>query len=303
MDFDVVVLGSINLDVKALVGTYPQHKDTSFAKEIDMIPGGKGSNQAVAVSKLGGKIAFLGAVGNDSAGNQMLTNLKKNGVDTSYIKISETEGTGTFLVMLDDNGDNTMVGTLGANDTLTAEDITQPLSTINAPVLLLQMETSHESIMAALKAAKEKEMFVILDPAPADGYFEEALTYADCVTPNQQETEKISGIKVETYEDAVKAAKVIHEKGAKTVIIKMGSEGNVVYQAGKVEFVAAHKVKAVDTIGAGDTFAGALAVHYAKHHDLIKAVEFANQAAAVKVSRTGGQSSIPTISELENLVH
>lgn len=300
MDFDVVVLGSINLDVKALVKDYPKHKDTAFAKEIDMIPGGKGSNQAVAVSKLGGKIAFLGSVGNDSAGNQMLTNLEKNGVDTHHIKISDTEGTGTFLIMLDDDGDNTMVGTLGANGTLTANDVVQPLNNINAPVLLLQMETSRESVMAALKTAKEKNMFIILDPAPADGYFEEALTYADCVTPNQQETEKISGIKVETYDDAVKAAKIIHEKGAKTVIIKMGDKGNLVYQNGAIEFVAAHKVKAVDTVGAGDTFAGALAVHYSKHHDLIKAVEFANQAAAIKVSRTGGQSSIPTIEELEN---
>lgn len=299
MNYDVAVLGSINLDVKSFIKNFPNHGDTSFAKKIEMIPGGKGSNQAVAVSKLGGKIAFLGAVGQDSAGDQMLQNLQDNGVDTQFIKRSEEEGTGTFLVMVDETGENTMVGTLGANSTITSADISKVMAEISAPVLLLQMETSKKSIETALKEAQAKKMFVVLDPAPADGYFEEALAFADCVTPNQQETEKITGIKVSNLEDAKAAAKIIHEKGPANVIIKMGSEGNLVFQNGEMEFVAAHKVTAVDTVGAGDTFAGALAVHYAKNQNLLAAVKFANQAAAIKVSRLGGQQAIPTLAELE----
>jgi len=298
MNFDVIVLGSINLDVKALIKKYPNHGDTSFAKSIEMLPGGKGSNQAVAVSRLGGNIAFIGAVGKDSAGQQMLDNLKSNGIDTQFIIQNEEEGTGTFLVMLDELGENTMVGTLGANNTLQKKDVENILDKIEASVLLLQMETSKESILAALEKAKAKGMYIILDPAPADGYFEEALKFADCVTPNQQETEKITGIQVNTIDDAKKAAKIIASKGAKNVIIKMGSKGNLVYQNGEISFVEAKVVKAIDTVGAGDTFAGALATYYARTQNLIDSVKFANTAAAIKVSRTGGQKSIPTLKEV-----
>lgn len=298
MSYDVVVLGSINLDVKSLVTNFPEYGHTASAKSIEMLPGGKGSNQAVAVSKLGGKIAFVGAVGEDGAGQQMLQNLESYGVETNFIKRSSTEGTGTFVIILDETGENTMVGTLGANNTLTKEDVDQAMDQVNAPVLLLQMETSKESITAALEKAKEKGMYIILDPAPADGYFEEALPYADCVTPNQQETEKITGIKVESVEDAIEAAKIITKKGAKSVVIKMGADGNLVYQNGETEFIKSHKVTAVDTVGAGDTFAGGLAVHYAKNNDLVEAVKYANEAAAIKVSRMGGQDAIPTVNEL-----
>lgn len=302
MSYDVVVLGSINLDVKTLVTKFPDHGHTASAQSIEMLPGGKGSNQAVAVSKLGGEVAFVGAVGQDGAGQQMLQNLEKNGVETEFIKRTSSEGTGTFIVMLDETGENTMVGTLGANDTLTKEDIDYAMDKVEAPVFLLQMETSKDSITAALEKAKQKDMFIILDPAPADGYFEAALQYADCVTPNQQETEKITGIKVDSVEDALKAAEIITEKGAKSVVIKMGAHGNLVYQNGETEFIESHKVQAVDTVGAGDTFAAGLAVHYAKNKNLVEAVKFANKAAAIKVSRMGGQDAIPTVEELDQKI-
>lgn len=298
MNYDVVVLGSINLDVKSFVASYPQHGETAGAKSIEMIPGGKGSNQALAVSKLGGNIAFIGSVGNDPAGEQMLTNLAENNIDRSFIKKSETEGTGTFIILVDDSGENTMVGTLGANNTLTKKEVQQAMDQVEAPVLLLQMETSKESITAALEKAKEKNMFVILDPAPADGYFEEALKWADCVTPNQQETEKITGIAVKNEEDAKKAAEIIATIGPKNVIIKMGSKGNLLYTEGKTIFIPSYKVDAVDTVGAGDTFSGALAVHYSRNKNLMDAINFANKAAAIKVSRLGGQKAIPTLAEM-----
>lgn len=300
MSFDVAVMGSINLDVKVLVEQYPNYAETSSAKSIEMLPGGKGSNQAVAIAKLGGNVAFVGAVGDDSAGKQMIDNLEKQNVDTTNIYRSTEEGTGTFVIMLDDKGENTMVGTLGANNTLKKEEVETVIESIDVPVLLLQMETSKESIDGALSKAKEKGMFIILDPAPANGYFEEALSYADCVTPNQQETEKITGIKVTNKEEALEAAKIISEKGAKSVIIKMGSNGNFIYKEGQTTFVEAHKVKAVDTVGAGDTFAGALALHYSKNENLVEAVKFANAAAAVKVSRLGGHEATPTIEEVED---
>lgn len=296
--YDVVVLGSINLDVIVDVDKYPKYGDTVFSNSVKMLPGGKGSNQAVAVAKQGKKLLFLGAVGNDSAGKQMLDNLKDKGVDTEHLQVTNESGTGTFVAFVDQHGENTMAGSLGANAKLDKEYIVNSLEDIEAKVLLLQMETSQESILAAMKTAKEKGMFVILDPAPADGFFMEALKYADLVTPNQQETERLTGIKVINQDTALEAAKAIEGLGVKNSIIKMGSNGNLVYQSGKVDFVPSLKVKAVNTIGAGDTFAGALASAYIETQDLVEAVKYGNVAAGIKVSREGGQDAIPTYNEV-----
>lgn len=296
--YDVVVLGSINLDVIVNLDKYPQYGETVFANTINMEPGGKGSNQAVTVAKQGKKLLFLGSVGNDSSGRQMLQNLEEYNIDTKHIYISDTKGTGTFVAEIDKYGENTMAGTLGANSSLTKEYIYDALKDVEAEVLLLQMETSHESILAAMKVAKEKGMFVILDPAPADGYFKEALQYADVITPNQQETENLTGIQVINQETALKAAKAIEELGVKNSIIKMGANGNLVYQNGKVDYIPALKVKAINSVGAGDTFAGALASSYVENKDLVQAVKYGNVAAGIKVSRAGGQESIPTSEEV-----
>ena len=298
MHYDVIVLGSINLDVKALVPSYPRHGDTSTAKSITMLPGGKGSNQAVAAAKLGGKVAMLGAVGDDGAGKQMLDNLNDWGVDTQFVMRNGNEGTGTFIVQVDQTSENTMVGTLGANDTITAAEVDVALDQMEAPVLLMQLETSRESVLAALKACRRKGMYIILDPAPADGFFPEALAYADCVTPNQQETERITGIHVTDKVEAVKAAKAIAGMGPKTVIVKLGADGSVVLHEGEIYEIDSVKVHALDSVCAGDVFAGALAVHFAQHGDFLKAVNFANKAAAIKVSRVGNHQVFPTLADM-----
>ncbi|MSD90436.1 ribokinase [Bifidobacterium asteroides] len=298
MHYDVIVLGSINLDVKALVTSYPRHGDTATAKSITMLPGGKGSNQAVAAAKLGGKVAMLGAVGEDGAGKQMLDNLSDWGVDTRFVMRNGNEGTGTFIVQVDQTSENTMVGTLGANDTITAAEVDTALDQMEAPVLLMQLETSRESVLAALKAGRRKGMYIILDPAPADGFFPEALAYADCVTPNQQETERITGIHVTDKVEAVKAAKAIAGMGPKTVIVKLGADGSVVLHEGEIYEIDSVKVHALDSVCAGDVFAGALAVNYAQHGDFLKAVNFANKAAAIKVSRVGNHQVFPTLADM-----
>lgn len=298
MHYDVIVLGSINLDVKALVASYPRHGDTATAKSITMLPGGKGSNQAVAAAKLGGKVAMLGAVGEDGAGRQMLDNLSDWSVDTQFVMRKGNEGTGTFIVQVDQTSENTMVGTLGANDTITAAEVDTALDQMEAPVLLMQLETSRESVVAALKAGRRKGMYIILDPAPADGFFPEALAYADCVTPNQQETERITGIHVTDKVEAVKAAKAIAGMGPKTVIAKLGAHGSVVLHEGEIYEIDSVKVHALDSVCAGDVFAGALAVNYAQHGDFLKAVNFANKAAAIKVSRVGNHQVFPTLVDM-----
>lgn len=300
--YDIVVLGSINMDIMVTVSRFPQYGETVFARTIHMTPGGKGANQATAVARQGRKQLFLGAVGDDSSGRQLLQELKANGVDTAHILVDADHGTGTFVPIVDDDGENTMVGTLGANSTIGSDYIEKVLGAVEAEVLLLQMETSRESILTAMRKAKEKGMYVVLDPAPADGYFPEALELADLVTPNQQETERITGVTVINEETALEAAQKLEKLGVPNSVIKMGVHGNLVYQAGKVDIVPAHKVKVVNTVGAGDTFVAALVSNYVETKDLVSAVEFGNTAAAIKISRGTGQASIPTADEVASFV-
>jgi len=299
MNYDIVVVGSINMDVIVDTPKYPKYGDTMFCDSIAMKPGGKGANQAVSVAKLGKKTCLIGAVGQDSAGNQLIQNLKANNVDTTHIIQSKESGTGTFVAIVDSTGENTMVGTKGANDSLTTEEIENAFRKMNAKILLVQMETSNESIIAAMKAAKERNMYVILDPAPAEGIFDEAFKYADLVTPNKQETKQITGIEVTDQTSALEAAKKLNKLGIPDVIVKMGENGSLVYQNGNATIVNAIKVKAVDTVGAGDCFAGALASEYLNTNDLVKAAKFASVAAGIKVSRSGGQDAIPNLTEIQ----
>lgn len=296
--YDIVVLGSINMDIMVTVSRFPQYGETVFARTIQMTPGGKGANQATAVARQGKKQLFLGAVGADSSGRQLLQELRANGIDTSHVLIDGDHGTGTFVPIVDDDGENTMVGTLGANATISADYIDETLGAVEADVLLLQMETSRESILAAMRKAKEKGMYVVLDPAPADGFFPEALELADLVTPNQQETERITGLSVINQETALEAARRLERLGVPNSVIKMGVHGNLIYQSGRVDIVPAHKVKVVNTVGAGDTFVAALVSNYVETKDLVRAVECGNTAAAIKISRGTGQASIPTAEEI-----
>lgn len=299
MKYDIAVVGSINMDVIVETPNYPEYGETLFCDSITMKPGGKGANQAVSVAKLGKKTCLIGAVGNDSAGKQLIQNLDSKNVDTTHIIQSEEVGTGTFVAMIDSTGENTMVGTKGANDSLTTEDMKKIFEQIEAKILLIQMETSQDSIIAAMKAAKERNMYVILDPAPAEGIFDEAFKYADLITPNKQETKRITGIEVTDEASALEAAKKLSGLGIKDVIVKMGEHGSLVYQNGQATVVDAIKVKAVDTVGAGDCFAGALASSYLDTNDLVESAKFASVAAGIKVARHGGQEAIPTRKEVE----
>ncbi|AWB46537.1 ribokinase [Paenibacillus sp. CAA11] len=302
MKYDIVVVGSINMDVIVDVPNYPEYGDTVFCNSIKMTPGGKGANQAVTVASLGKSTCLVGAVGKDSAGTQLLDNLIFKSVDTAHMLEIEGEGSGTFVCLIDNTGENTMAGTKGANDKITEADINRVFEQIEAKILLIQMETSRESILAAAKAAKAKGMYVILDPAPAEGIFEEVFQYADLILPNKQETERITGIEVTDRETALEAAKKLRSLGIPDVIVKMAENGSLVYQNEEVNWIDSIKVKAVDTVGAGDCFAGAIACALLDTNNLVEAAKFASVAAGIKVSRTGGQDAIPTLKEVQEYI-
>jgi ribokinase len=214
-------MGSINQDIFINAKEYPNYGDTVWVDSVNTQPGGKGANQAIALSRIGSQVRFIGAVGNDEQGKNMLKNLTDQKIDTTNIQIKENVNTGTFVVILDEQGENTMLGTVGANNKIKLDPITAIFNSANANYFLLQLETNEDAIMHALKIAKEKNINVILDPAPADGYKEVYLSYANIITPNQQEAEKISGIKITDKETALTAATIINRKGVNTVILKL----------------------------------------------------------------------------------
>lgn len=298
MSKEIITMGSINQDIFVNADQYPKLGDTVWVKSVNNQPGGKGANQAISLSKIGNEVRFIGAVGQDNQGQNMLDNLKKYGVNTEYISIKDDINTGTFIVILDGNGENTMLGTLGANNYLTELEIKNAFENTDAQYFLLQLETNKDAIEKSIEIAKQKDIKIILDPAPADGYDEKFLKHAFIVTPNQQEAEVISGVEVNDRESAEKAAKIIKAKGAENVIVKMGDKGSLILANDKTTFVPAYQVDVVNTVGAGDVFAAAITVYLNNSLNIEEAVKFASAASAIKVSKEETQEAIPSYSEI-----
>ncbi|RFU65185.1 ribokinase [Peribacillus glennii] len=296
---EITVVGSINIDIAALADRYPNRGETMFGKRMEVLPGGKGANQATACARLGSSVHMIGSIGKDLYGDIILESLKKSNVDTSFVKQVEESSTGCAIITIDSTAENTMLVFKGANEDLNVTDINQAFSKIEGSnVLLVQMEIPEEVVIESMIQARKKGMFVILDPAPAEGITVRALEYADLIVPNRQETKQLTNIDVTSVDTALKAAKYFESMGVKNSIIKMAEKGSLVYQNGRLEFVPSIPVKALDTVGAGDSFAGALACAIAEGEDLVSAVKFASIVGALKVTKLGAQVGIPNLEEV-----
>ncbi|MGI2264828.1 PfkB family carbohydrate kinase [Staphylococcus cohnii] len=298
MKSEIITMGSINQDVFVNINDFPEYGETLWANSISSQPGGKGANQAITLAKLSNNVTFISAIGNDNYGEKVLEFIKLSGVEIQNITIKEEIGTGLFIVILDKNGENTMIGTLGANNHLSVKDVKKGFKNTKATYFLLQLETSISSIKTALQICDKKGIKVVLDPAPVDGIKEDFIQYADIITPNQKEAQVISGIKVKDTCSAKKAAKIIHEKGANTVILKLGNKGSLIYDNNNFTFVDAYNVKTINTVGAGDVFVAALTSYISSENNIVESVMYATAAAAIKVSKLETQKSIPTHDEI-----
>ncbi|MCC3372510.1 ribokinase [Cohnella sp. REN36] len=296
----ITVLGSMNLDVVARVERYPSHGETKLGKGVEMLAGGKGANQAIACGRLGKDVSLIGCAGRDPFGDRLIHSLQKNGVNSEFVKITERASTGTVLVTVDDTAENTMIVIKGANEMLTTQDIDACIGLIrSSSVLLVQMEVPHEVVLYAMTEARKHGVYIILDPAPAEGVTLDMLGFADLITPNKQETKHFTGIDVTDEASAAAAARQLADAGVKNSIIKMAEQGSLIYADGKCTRVKGIRVEAVDTVGAGDSFAGALAVALDDGATITEAVEFATAVSALKVTRSGAQDGIPTRDELD----
>ena len=299
----LVVLGSINADHILNINHFPQPGETVIGKQYTVAFGGKGANQAVAAGRSGADISFIACVGDDDIGERVRKQLASDQIDTHPVEAIKDATTGVALIFVNADGENVIGIDAGANNAVTPEYLDRyKQQVIEASALLMQLESPLDTVIAAAKIAKEHDTQVILNPAPACELPDELLSRVDIITPNETEAEKLTGINVDNNEDAARAAKALHDKGIATVIITLGSKGVWLSQNGEGKLVAGFRVKAVDTIAAGDTFNGALVTALLEGKQMDSAVRFAHAAAAIAVTRPGAQPSVPWRKEIDDFL-
>ena len=300
---NLVVLGSINADHILNLESFPTPGETVTGNQYQVAFGGKGANQAVAAGRSGAKVAFIACTGDDDTGERVRKQLASDNIDIAPVSVVEGESTGVALIFVNAEGENVIGIHAGANAALTTERVNAQREIIaNAEALLMQLESPVESVLAAAEIAHQNHTTVVLNPAPARVLSDELLALVDIITPNETEAEKLTGVRVENDDDAARAAKVLHDKGIGTVIITLGSRGVWASVNGEGRRVPGFKVKAIDTIAAGDTFNGALVTALLEGKRMDDAIRFAHAAAAIAVTRKGAQPSVPWRKEIDEFL-
>ena len=300
---NLVVLGSINADHILNLETFPTPGETVTGNQYQVAFGGKGANQAVAAGRSGANIAFIACTGDDDTGERVRKQLASDNIDIAPVSVVAGESTGVALIFVNAEGENVIGIHAGANAALTTERVEAQRGIIaGAEALLMQLESPVESVLAAAKIAHENHTSVVLNPSPARVLSDELLALVDIITPNETEAEKLTGIRVENDDDAARAALALHEKGIGTVIITLGSRGVWASVNGEGRRVPGFKVKAIDTIAAGDTFNGALVTALLEGKAMDDAIRFAHAAAAIAVTRKGAQPSVPWRKEIDEFL-
>ena len=300
MSRKIVVIGSCNTDMVINMERLPLPGETLLGGKFFMNPGGKGANQAVAAARLGGKVLFIAKVGNDPFGVRAVDQYKAEGINTKHVLVDKEHPSGVALILVDAHGENSIAVASGANAHLMPQDIDNARGAIEeGDILLMQLETPLETVEHAALLAKQLGKKVILNPAPAHPLPESLLRNLYMLIANETEAEYISGIQITDMNSVARAADIICGKGVENVVITLGSKGAFVKERGAYHQVQGLKVKAVDATAAGDTFCGALCVALAEGRSITEAVEFANRAAAITVTRMGAQSSLPYRREVE----
>lgn len=294
----LVVVGSTNLDIVVPVRHIPRPGETVVGDDHFRAAGGKGSNQAVACARLGGRTAFVGCIGDDDAGKTLRASLEDAGVDTANIEVIVDTPSGIALIVVDDQGENTVTVSPGANSQLRPEQLPPPLLE-HAAAVLIQLEIPLET---AVRAAELAEGTVVLNPAPGRALPTELLRHVDVLVPNRSELAILSGRDEEP--DDIDEIGVLARAlpGPARVVVTLGSDGAVVVEEDRLVHVPAHQVTAVDATGAGDTFCGALSVALVEGEDLVTATRWAVAAAGLSVTVRGAQPSMPHRSAVERLL-
>lgn len=295
----IVVFGSINMDLTTYVPTLPRPGETLFGTSYITVPGGKGANQAVAAARLGASTRFVGRVGDDAFGPEARNRVAAEGVDMDAVAVDPQNGTGLAVISVDEAAENAIIVISGANMALDESDVARCADLLDdARVLLLQMEVPLEASLAVARAARERDVTVIFDPAPASPLPDDAFGLFDVITPNEVETEILLGMRPTTVAQAREAAGLLVKRGAGAAIVKMGAQGVAYATAQTGDFIPGFSVSAVDTVAAGDAFNGGLAVALAAGESLADAIRWGCAAGALATTRPGAVPSMPHREEL-----
>jgi ribokinase len=304
MNKPIVVVGSLNMDFVVQMDKLPLRGETVRGWGFQMLPGGKGANQACTVGRLGGQGRMVGCVGDDVFGERLKSSLQSAGVDTIGVLSIAGEPTGVALIHVEAGGQNQIVVAAGANAKLTPQNVEAALGRIGGGFMLMQLESPMETVEAAACLGRAQNMITILDPAPAKSLNASLLQKVDLLTPNETEALLLLGRHASSVglEDAPEIARQLLQLGPKQIILKLGEKGAWLADGRQSRHFPTHKVTAVDATAAGDTFNGALAVALAEGKPLDEAIPFANAAAAISVTRLGAQTSIPSRQEVDVLL-
>jgi ribokinase len=291
----IVLVGSLNMDLVVNVARHPTPGETVLGSDYRPYPGGKGANQAVAAQRAGGQVAMIGLVGDDDFGRQLRENLVANHVNDVHVGTWDGP-TGLAFITVDGQGQNMIVVSVGANAQLTPDHV--PLDILRGAVLvMLQLEVPLETVEHVIEGCAVMKVPVLLNPAPAQPLSDAILRRVHYLVLNETEAALLTGLF-----DPPKALQRLLERGATVVIITLGERGLIWATRETSGSLPARKVKVVDTTGAGDAFCGALAARLADGVPLPEALQFANAAGALAVTRQGAQPSLPTLAEIETML-
>ncbi len=299
----VLVIGSLNMDMTVKVEELPKLGETIFGNDFYESCGGKGANQAVAVSKLGMKTEMIGMVGKDSQGEKLIQNLNKYGIISDNV-IKSDELTGRAIITVDKKGDNNIIVIPGSNFKITKEHIQAKQDVIaSSDVVILQNEIPSETVEFSLLKAKELGKITIFNPAPARKLSGEVFKNTDYLILNETEMEEIFEIKFNDEEYTEKISSKKKEYGIKNIILTLGDKGSILFsEDNNIKKYGVYKVKAVDTTAAGDSFIGAFTMKICEIGNPDEAIKYATAVSAIVVTRQGAQDSIPTREEIEKFI-
>ena len=297
----VIVFGGINMDLFAYIPRSTREGETITASSIEFYLGGKGANQAVAASRLGAEVAFVGTVGKDEFGEKLIRMISSENIDTSLIN-SKAGQSGTALINVLENSNNEVISYPGTNK-LTQHAYIDEGSLSEAEIIICQMEVNEVETFNLFKRAKQKNCKTILNLAPYKKIRSEILTLTDVLIVNETEFSELSGIELNLINEDINIDIINSPESLKSIdlIVTLGKRGVLIFSKGKKTFIAAEQVKAIDTVGAGDCFVGAMSYGILNGKDLLSASKFANKVASISVSKKGAAASMPFLKDIPDL--
>ena len=300
---DIVVVGSLNVDISVQADHIPQPGETVRADGLGIGPGGKGLNQALAARRLGARVHMVGRVGEDRFAEVPERALQQAGVNANYVRRVPDHHTGTALVVVDASSGETAIAVAGgANHQLSPGDVQDAVAAFRASgVLMVQLELALDTVEAALDLARENALVTLLDPAPVLQLSDTLLRKVDILTPNASEAERLTRIRVRDPESAAEAGARLRERTGGDVLVTLGAAGCIWVWPTGFEHVSTPRVDALDTTGAGDAFNAGLAVGLARGEPIARALRTAVRAGAAATQRPGAANAMPTPDQLKAL--